>query len=103
MHRGDPGAAIETLQRGVLDAGVGEDRVLRQAWYLRAKACDRLGRFEQAFESATRANAIGAAPFDPHAYASAVDQVMALWTREAMRDFPSSHGDSEVQIGRAHV
>ena len=97
VHRGDHGAAVELLDREVLGGG-SPDRVRRQGWYLRAKACDRAARWEEAFESASQANAIGATPFDPQAWRSAVEQVMAIWTRERMREFPSSRSESQVPV-----
>jgi tetratricopeptide (TPR) repeat protein len=97
IHQGRFGEAVEALDASVLRSGDGE-KLLRRGWHLRAKALDRAGRFDEAFVSAARANAIGERPFDPAQYESAVDGLLRLWTREAMRDFPSSHADSEVPV-----
>ena len=97
VQRGHHAEAVEALDATILKA-CSNQRIIRRAWYLRAKALDRAGRFDEAFDSAARANAILQAPFDPAAYRDAVDALMRIWTREAMRDFPTSGSDSEVPV-----
>ena len=97
VHRGRFAEAVATLDASVL-AGQGDDPMRRRGLHLRAKALDRAGRFDEAFESAARANAIGERSFDPAAYARTVDALLALFTRDAMRDFPSSRSESEVPV-----
>ena len=89
--------AVDALDATVLKASANQ-RIVRRGWYLRAKALDRMRRFDEAFESAARANAILQAPFDPAGYRDAVDGLMRIWTREAMRDFPTSGSDSEIPV-----
>jgi tetratricopeptide (TPR) repeat protein len=97
VHRKLHGEAIEHLDREVLTRLVPGPQ-LRSALYLRAKACDRAGRFDDAFESAARANEIGRVDFDPAQYAQAVDALMSHWTRASMRDFPTSGSPSELPV-----
>ena len=97
VHQKLFGEAVEVLDRDVLRPGAPEDFV-RTALYLRAKACDRLGRYEDAFESAAKANAIGDPQFDPQLYHEGVQALMDHWTRASMASFPSSRSDSEVPV-----
>jgi hypothetical protein len=97
VHRKMHGEAIEHLDREVLPRLVPGPQ-LRTALYLRAKACDRAERFDEAFESAARANEIGRVDFDPAQYATAVDALMSHWTRASMRDFPASGSPSELPV-----
>ena len=97
IHRGRFGEAVQAID-AAMTAHAGDDPLRRRALHLRAKALDRAGRFDEAFESAARANAIGERPFDPAAYEAAVDALMHLWTRDAMRNFPSAHSESEVPV-----
>jgi tetratricopeptide (TPR) repeat protein len=97
IHRGRFGEAVEALDASVL-RHQGSQALLRRGWYLRAKALDRAGRFDEAFESAARANPIGEMPFDPAAYEAAIDALMRVFTREALRDFPTSGSESEVPV-----
>jgi nitroreductase len=83
----DPnGEAIELLDAEVLKPSV-PDRSRRTALYLRAKACDRLKRYEEAWESAAKANAIGDPQFDPALYTEAVGALMQHWNRAEMAKF----------------
>jgi len=97
VHRAQHAEAIELLDRTVLASSTNEPLV-RRAWYLRAKACDRMQRYGDAFESATRANAIRPVPYDPAQYEQAVSDLMGVWTRDAMRQFPTSDSASEVPV-----
>jgi tetratricopeptide (TPR) repeat protein len=97
VQRGRQGEAIEWLDRTLLKSCANQ-RLVRRAWYLRAKALDRENRFDEAFESAARANAIQPAPFDPASYHEAVDGLMRIWTRQAMRAFPTSDSPSEIPV-----
>ena len=97
VHRGRHAEAIDLLDRTVLASSANES-LLRRAWYLRAKACDRAQRYDDAFDSAARANAIRQAPFDPQRYQQSIDQLMHTWSRDAMRHFPTSASTSEVPV-----
>jgi tetratricopeptide (TPR) repeat protein len=61
--------------------------------YLRAKALDRAGRFEEAWESATRAHASRNVAFDPDALVRATDETIQWWTRERI----AAIGDSGLR------
>ncbi len=97
VHKKQLGEAVEILDQDVLRPGAPDDLV-RTALYLRAKACDRLGRYDDAFESAAKANAIGDPRFDPILYREGVQALMDHWTRAPMADFPSSRSDSELPV-----
>ncbi len=97
VHRKQYGEAIELIDREVLPR-LPEDAARRSALYLRAKACDRAGRYDDAFESAAKANEIGRIDFDPAQYAQAVEALMSHWTRSSMREFPASDERSELPV-----
>ncbi len=97
VHRKRDGEAVELLDTEVLKPGLA-DAARRTSLYLRAKACDRLKRYDDAWESAAQANAIGDPQFDPALYTEAVGALMHHWTRAAMQDFPSSRSTSEVPV-----
>jgi len=96
-HRARFDAAIERIDGNVLIDGLPEDRRIA-ALHLRAKACDRAGRFDEAFESAETANRLSDAVFDPLEYARRMAALQRHWHREAMRSFPSSGLDTEVPV-----
>ncbi len=97
VHQKRDGEAIELLDAEVLKPSV-PDRVRRTALYLRAKACDRLKRHDEAWESAAKANEIGDPQFDPGLYTEAVGALMQHWNRAEMAKFPSSRSTSEVPV-----
>jgi tetratricopeptide (TPR) repeat protein len=97
VHQKRDGEAVELLDTEVLKPGL-PDASRRTSLYLRAKACDRLKRFDEAWESAAQANAIGEPQFDPARYTEAVGALMQHWTRGAMQDFPSSRSTSDVPV-----
>ncbi len=66
--------------------------------YLRAKACDRAGRYDDAFASATAGNPIGRLEFDPQLYAQQVGTLMQHWSAERMERFPLSSVRSELPV-----
>jgi tetratricopeptide (TPR) repeat protein len=97
VHQKRDGEALDLLDAEVLKPGLA-DAPRRTALYLRAKACDRLKRYEDAWESAARANAIGDPQFDPALYSEAVGVLMHHWTRASMANFPTSRNTSEVPV-----
>jgi tetratricopeptide (TPR) repeat protein len=97
VHEKREGEAVELLDREVLKAGT-PDALRRTALYLRAKACDRLKRYDDAWQSAADANAIGDPQFDPQGYEEGVGALMSHWCRDTMADFPSSNSTSEVPV-----
>lgn len=97
VQLGRCGEAIELLDAQVLAPGRGGERN-RAAWYLRAKALDRLSSFEDAFASATKANAMADGRYDPGFHAQQVDAIATHWNRRTMRDFPTSGCPSELPV-----
>jgi hypothetical protein len=97
VHQQREAEAVEFLDRGVVAERAPAD-ARRLGLYLRAKACDRLKRYDDAFESAAKANAILEQPFDPAFYRESVDALMSHWTRASMRDFPTSRSESEIPV-----
>jgi tetratricopeptide (TPR) repeat protein len=97
VHRTRDGEAVELLDAEVLKPGLTAAQ-RRTSLYLRAKACDRLKRYDDAWESAAQANAIGGPQFDPALYTEAVGALMHHWTRATMQDFPSSRSTSELPV-----
>lgn len=94
IHRGRHREAIERLDSRVLVTGLPEAR-RRPALRLRAKACDREGRYDEAFGSAAEANRLSEAFFDPIEYGRQVRAIETHWTRSSMASFPSSGLESE--------
>jgi tetratricopeptide (TPR) repeat protein len=97
VHQKRDGEAVELLDAEVLKPGLA-DAARRTSLYLRAKACDRLKRYDEAWESAAKANEIGDPQFEPELYTQAVGVLMQHWTRATMQDFPSSRSTSEVPV-----
>jgi tetratricopeptide (TPR) repeat protein len=62
----------------------------RSLLYLKAKALDREGRYDEAMEAAQAANDRGRIEFDPRIYEEQVDALIANWSKERMRRFPRS-------------
>ncbi len=74
------------------------DEIRRTALHLRAKACDRMGDYDAAFESARQANEIGKLAFSPELYEQQVGVLIENWSREAMERFPIGDCDSEIPV-----
>lgn len=74
------------------------ERLARLAFYLRAKALDRMGDYAGAFEAATRASAIGRVEFDPARYEREVGQLIEAWSPEQVADLPISTCESEIPV-----
>ena len=55
-----------------------------------AKLYDSLGRYDQAWEAAARANAAKGARFDPDAFDRHADAMLAAWTPEAVAALPAT-------------
>lgn len=70
----------------------------RLAYYTKAKACDRAGKYQEAFEAAGLANQIGNAIFDPESYAQGISNVIDQWSRERVERFPRSTCLSDVPV-----
>jgi len=78
-------ATLPTTQRGAISS--------LMLLFLRAKALDRAGRFDEAWESATRAHASRTVSFDPDQLVRATDEAIQWWTPERI----ASIGDSGLR------
>lgn len=58
--------------------------------HLRAKALDRIGRHDEAWESAVRAHRSRGISFNPEAMVAATDAIIARWNRASLADAGSS-------------
>jgi len=87
------GLIDETL--GELDPGGAERRGLL---YLRAKALDRAGHYDEAWASAAEANAANALPYDPALHARQVDALIGIWNASNMAEFPRTSCASETPV-----
>lgn len=97
VHEGRFAESIARLDAHVLVAGTPEPERIA-ALHLRAKACDRAGRHDDAFESAATANRLAGAAFDPLEYARQIHAIETHWTRRSMAAFPSSGSESELPV-----
>jgi hypothetical protein len=66
--------------------------------FLRAKALDRMGRFDEAWESAMRAHRSRTLSFDPDALARATDEAIAWWTKDRVIEIGDSGLASELPV-----
>ena len=99
VHEKRSADAVALLDRTILSDGApATPELRRQGWYLRAKACDRMERWDDAFESAAKANAIGEPSFDPAQYQAGVAALMGHWNRSSMREFPTSGSATELPV-----
>lgn len=84
---GSPDDAVEPLTRAAARADqppIGRQRVLFEL----GAVLDALGRHDEAFDALRRANALEARAFDIAAQGSAVDSIMASWTRDTLDTLP---------------
>lgn len=70
----------------------------RLAYFTKAKACDRAGRYPDAFDAATNANQIGNPFFDPASYESSITNIIKHWSGERFDKYPRSACRSEVPV-----
>jgi tetratricopeptide (TPR) repeat protein len=66
--------------------------------FLRAKALDRLGHFEDAWASAQRAHRSRTLSFDPAALSRSTDEAIAWWTEERVAEIGDSGLASELPV-----
>lgn len=97
MHRKEFGKAIHVIDSDILPHAK-EDERRAQALYLRAKICDRAGQYEDAWESATKANQIGRLRYNPDGHAAQVDAVMQRWSPALIDRFPVSNCMTDVPV-----
>ena len=93
----DTEGALEIID-GLTDDSSAPLELRTATWHLRAKALDRAGRYDEAYEAATRANGQDAKPFDPDAYERETLAIIEMWSKENMATFPESSCDSEAPV-----
>ena len=101
-------AAIQTRRKHYEDAvRIIDSQVLAQdlpppekrgALFLKAKALDRAGKFDDAFESARQANQISQVAFDPNMYDAQLDTFMEVWNRDMIAALPLGDPTSELPV-----
>jgi tetratricopeptide (TPR) repeat protein len=95
---GDAEAAAEvcesTLARG--EAVAADSR--RKLQYLHGRACEKLGRIDDAFAAYHRANELSAAPFDRDAFVELSERVMRVFSAETLSEMPRSSRTSEQPV-----
>jgi tetratricopeptide (TPR) repeat protein len=87
---------------GALDAAIPSARPgsapFAMMLHLRAKALDRLGRFDEAWESAMRAHRSRGITFDPDAMVASTDAIMARWNRASLAYAGTSGIDDPLPV-----
>ena len=68
------------------------------AQYIRAKALDRAGKFDEAFAAAARANEMSGRPFDPDAYEQRVGEIIQTWSKPDIAAYPVTSCQSEAPV-----
>lgn len=96
VHAKDYDAAIAEIDG--LTASEPDEHLQRVAMHVKAKACDRSKRYEEAVEAAGVANAIGELEFSPELYEEQVSTLIDIWSAEAMAKFPLARCDSELPV-----
>lgn len=82
----------------ILNSNLKKDDLRRQAYHLKAKACDRMKNYEAAYQAAHNANQYEAYPFSPELYEEQVSTLIEIWSRDNMARFPKSDCDSPVPV-----
>ena len=87
---------------GALDAAIPSARPgsapFAMMLHLRAKALDRIGRYDEAWDSAMRAHRSRGIAFDPEAMAAATDSIIARWNRSSLADAGCSGIDDPLPV-----
>ncbi len=93
----DTNEALEIID-GLTEDTAAPLELRTSAWHLRAKALDRAGRYNEAFEAATQGNGHDAKPFDPDEYERETSAIIEMWSKANMATFPESSCESEVPV-----
>ncbi|MCB9848573.1 MAG: sulfotransferase [Phycisphaeraceae bacterium] len=91
------GRAVEVIDELLGDGSTPRDLV-RTIQYLKAKACDRSGRYEEAFDAATLGNDIGRLEFDPALYEQQVTALIETWSAERIAEYPRATCDDATPV-----
>ena len=96
VHAKEYAAAVAEID-GLMEA-LPDENLQRVALHVKAKACDRSKRYEEAVEAAGRANRVGELEFSPELYEEQVSALIEIWSAEAMARFPLAKCDSELPV-----
>lgn len=66
--------------------------------FARARLLDMLHRYDEAFDTASKANRLAGARFDAPAHDALIDRMIAAWTPEAIRQSPTSRHDTDRPV-----
>jgi len=80
VHAGEFNHAVQVIDQAVAQAGSGSLAFI-MLLHLRAKALDRAGRFDEAWESVRRAHDSRGVVFDPGALKRSTDALIGYWNR----------------------
>ena len=97
LLEGELEAARRDLER-ILDRQDLPPRIRFEATFHLARACDRLGDFDAAFDAAARGNAIHPHDFDPDAWDRSADEIIRRWDRETLASGPRSTITDETPV-----
>ena len=97
VHEQRHEAAISTLDAAIPSARAGS-APFAMMLHLQAKALDRLGRYEDAWESAMRAHRSRGIAFDPDAMVAATDAIIARWNRASLAAAGSTGIDEPLPV-----
>ena len=97
LLEGETEAARARLDR-VLERDGLSPRIQFEAAFHLARACDRLGDFDAAFDAAARGNAIHPHAFDPDAWDRSADEIIERWDRETLASGPRSTVANETPV-----
>ncbi len=86
-----PAEAIEPLRNALTTASLAPER--RAILELLAQSLERCGHHDDAFAAATDCQDLERARFDPARHATAIDRIIAEFTREAIAEFPPGCDD----------
>lgn len=89
--------AVNVIDELLSDRSTPRD-LARTVHYLKAKACDRSGRYDDAFAAATLGNDIGRLEFDPALYEQQVSTLIETWSADQIARFPRATCDDETPV-----
>lgn len=96
VNAGEVEAAVAHGEK-LLATGLPESQLGDTCFQL-ARAYERAGDYDRAFETARRANEILAPPFDPAAFVANIDGIVETFTRERLASVPRPSSPSELPV-----
>lgn len=97
LQEGRHGAAVDVIDRKLAQSKLSplSRHVLT---FLRGKALEKAGTYDEAFAAYEEANTALPVDFDPEAYVAGVDQMIATFTVERLQELPRSQAPSEPAV-----